>query len=362
MTLYLYISYSQELSDQDRRIIDKKVYKNQKAIFRFIINTSSKVNKKTKIAIITAGIVLGAGSFNLEPANAVGVSRPALSIETMRRRQPSFETSFKNPANPQILEQISPKQDRISYESFYEFKDELLIFLYAFDINGTISPELFDKIKKCRGGDLSAGAVGLTVVTAAIIIGTAQAWLPILLQSSWGTRPHTTSQLPKELLFQPQTFNDGSNPFTETLYDLLNPRRTCPAMRPGGTQIMSPNGSRVRLQSSREDLTQVSTNRVPTQTQMSGFVKNEKVDLRKCLDEVNRRAAALNRTDFECSYERFKELATENGEITRTTAREAVSVLEGEIRGYYRNAARQNYGEILRGLTLLPKDWGNMTI
>jgi hypothetical protein len=35
----------------------------------------------------------------------------------------------------------------------------------------------------------------------------------------------------------------------------------------------------VNPQSSREELTQLSTNVVPTQTQMSGFVKNGKVDL-----------------------------------------------------------------------------------
>ena len=43
----------------------------------------------------------------------------------------------------------------------------------------------------------------------------------------------------------------------------------------------------VNLQSSWEELTQLSTDVVPTQTQISGFVKNKKLDLHKCLDEDN---------------------------------------------------------------------------
>ena len=80
--------------------------------------------------------------------------------------------------------------------------------------------------------------------------------------------------------------------------------------------------SGVNPQSSREELTQLSTNVVPTQTQMSGFVKNGKVDLDKCLNEVNRRASEIGCTDFECSLERFKALATENGKLTSGSARE----------------------------------------
>ena len=79
-------------------------------------------------------------------------------------------------------------------------------------------------------------------------------------------------------------------------------------------------GSGMNLQSSREELTQLSTDIVPTQTQISGFVKNGNVDLDKCLDEVNRRASEIGCTDFECSFERFEALAMENGDMTSTTA------------------------------------------
>ena len=102
-------------------------------------------------------------------------------------------------------------------------------------------------------------------------------------------------------------------------------------------------------QSSREELTQLSTDVVRTQTQMSGFVKNGKIDLHKCLDEVNRRASEIGCTDFECSLERFKALATENGNLTSTTAREAITILQGEMQGYYRNARREDYGLNVKG-------------
>ena len=137
-------------------------------------------------------------------------------------------------------------------------------------------------------------------------------------------------------------------------YSLLFPRKTCYADRPGGSQIMSG----VNLQSSLEELTQLSTNVVPTQTQMSGFVKNGKVDLDKCLNEVNRRASEIGCTDFECSLERFKALATENGKLTSGTAREAIRILQGGMHGYYKNARREDYGLNVKGPDFLVEGLG----
>jgi hypothetical protein len=91
---------------------------------------------------------------------------------------------------------------------------------------------------------------------------------------------------------------------------------------------------------------------------MSGFVKNGKVDLDKCLDEVNRRASEIGCTDFECSLERFKALATENGKLTSGTAREAITILQGEMQGYYRNAQREDYGLNVKGPDFLVEGLG----
>jgi len=114
----------------------------------------------------------------------------------------------------------------------------------------------------------------------------------------------------------------------------------------------------VNPQFSREELTQLSTDVVPTQTQISGFVENGKVDLHKCLDEVNHRASEIGCTDFECSLERFKALATKNGKLTSTTAREAITILQGEMQGYYTNARREDYGLNVKGLDFVVEGLG----
>ena len=104
--------------------------------------------------------------------------------------------------------------------------------------------------------------------------------------------------------------------------------------------------SRLHLSNSKEVLTNV----LPTQIQAANFVKDGKVDLQRAFDEVNRRAAMINCGNFDCSFERFKRLATECGNSTPSTIREAISVLEGEMRGYYKNARRQDYGPNVTGI------------
>lgn len=88
------------------------------------------------------------------------------------------------------------------------------------------------------------------------------------------------------------------------------------------------------------------------QTQIENFMKNGNVDLRKCYDEVNRRASEIGCTDFEWSFEGFKALATEKCEVTPTTAREAITVLQGEMNGFYTNVVREDYGNEVSGLNL----------
>ena len=106
----------------------------------------------------------------------------------------------------------------------------------------------------------------------------------------------------------------------------------------------------VNPQSSREELIQLSTYVIPTQTQMSGFVKNGKVDLNQAFNEVNRRASAIGCETFDCSFDRFKRLATECGEIQESGVREAITILQGEMQGYYKNARRIDYGPNVKGL------------
>ena len=63
-------------------------------------------------------------------------------------------------------------------------------------------------------------------------------------------------------------------------------------------------------------------------------------------------------SDFECSLERFKALATENGKLTSKTARGAITILQGEMHDYYRNAAREDYGLNVKGPDFLVEGLG----
>lgn len=205
--------------------------------------------------------------------------------------------------------------------------------MYLNDPRISSNQEVLKLVKELRGG--SWGILGTAAFLGLIIwiFSIGEGFVPNNLNPGQGLdRPNP---------FQPPAAEHRYPPY----YDLFFPRKTCYADRPCGSQIMS----KVNPQSSREELTQLSTNFVPTQTQMYGFVKNVKVDLDKCLDEVNRRASEIGCTDFECSFERFKALAVENGAMTTTTAREAITVLEGEMHGFYRNAVREDYGNGIQG-------------
>ena len=70
------------------------------------------------------------------------------------------------------------------------------------------------------------------------------------------------------------------------------------------------------------------------QTQVSGFMKNDDVDLRKCYDEIMQRSKSLDCENLSCEFERFKSLAMENSKVTQNSAREAITVLHGEMLGF----------------------------
>ena len=96
----------------------------------------------------------------------------------------------------------------------------------------------------------------------------------------------------------------------------------------------------------------------PTQTQVSTFVKNGKLDLQAAFDEVNRRASEIGCENFKCSFERFKALATENGKINAQSTREAISALQGEMLGYYTKTERIDYGPGIKGIDFKVKGLG----
>ena len=80
-----------------------------------------------------------------------------------------------------------------------------------------------------------------------------------------------------------------------------------------------------------------------------GFVKNGRLDLREAFNEVQRRASEIGCDNFECSLERFRALATERKLLTENSVREAISALQGEMLGYYKDTVRGKYGKGISG-------------
>ena len=184
-------------------------------------------------------------------------------------------------------------------------------------------------MKELRKG--SWGLVGTAAFLGLIllIVSISEGFVTPPVGPGWGfNRPNP---------FQPPTAEHRYLPY----YDLFFPRKTCPADRSGSSQIMAG----VNPQSSREELTQISTNLVPIQTQASVFVKNGRVDLQQAFNE-----SEIVCENFECSFERFKSLATECGKIEESSAREAITILQGEMHGYYKNARRVDYGPNVKGI------------
>jgi hypothetical protein len=293
--------------------IDRQIAKNRETVFFFVRNLASNAKDKTRKVIVV--ILLGGALYfsNVQPSEAIGLSIPPAP---MIRVQPSYQYDSK----VQIASVIPRKKDLIVYKS----PKEILFLMYLTDPKISSNQEVLKLVKELRGGNW--GLVGTTVVLGLIILifSMGDGFVPNNLNPGWWLdRPNP---------FQPQTAEHRYPSY----YDLFLPRRTSYANRPGGSQIMSG----VNPQSSREELTQLSTDVIQTQTQISEFVKNRKVDLNQAFSEVNRRASAIGCETFDCSFDRFKELTTECGEIKDSGVRETITILQGEMHGYYKNAQR----------------------
>ena len=323
MTALLYYSMSSDLTVDEIIEIDRQIAKNRGTVCFFVRNLASNVKDKTRKGIVV--IILGGALYfnNVQPSEAIGLTMPPAQVV---RVQPSYQYD----SNVQIAKGIPRKKDLIVYKS----PKEILFLMYLTDSRISSNQEVLKLVKELRGG--SWGILGTAAFLGLIILifSMGEGFVPNNLNPGWGLdRPNP---------FQPPTAEHRYPPY----YDLFLPRRTSYANRPGGSQIMSGGNP----QSSREELTQLSTDVVPTQTQISEFVKNGKVDLNQAFSEVNRRASAIGCETFDCSFDRFKELATECGEINDSGVREAITILQGEMHGYYKNARRVDYGPNVKGL------------
>ena len=323
MSALLYYSISSDLSKDEIIKIDRQIEKNRETVFFFVRNLASNAKDKTKkviVVIISGGAVYFS---NVEPSEAIGLPMAPAPVV---RVQPSYQYD----SNVQSGKVIPRKKDLIVYKS----PKEILFVMYLTDPRMSSNQEILKLVKELRGGSwgflASTAFLGLII----LIFSIGEGFIPNNLNPGWGlARPNP---------FQPQTVEHRYPP----IYDLLFPRTTCYADRPRSCTMMA----EVNPQCSREELTQLSTDVVPTQTQISGFVKNERVDLNQAFSEVNRRASAIDCETFDCSFDRFKELATECGEISDSSVREAITILQGEMNGYYKNARRLDYGPNVKGL------------
>lgn len=311
----LYYSISSDLTKDEIIEIDRQIAKNRETVFFFVRNLASNAKDKTRKGIVV--IILGGTLYfsNLQPSEAIGLTMPPAPVV---RVQPSYQYD----SNVKIAKVIPRKKDLIVFKS----PKEILFLMYFTDPRLSSNKEVLKLVKDLRGGSGGWGLLGTAAFLGLIILifsmGEGFVWNN--LNTGWGfNRP---------------------NPFQSPTADHRYPPYY--ANRPGGSQIMSG----VNPQSSREEFTQLSTDVVPTQTQISGFVKNGRVDLNQAFSEVNRRASAIGCETFDCSFDRFKELATECGEINDSSVREAITILQGEMHGYYKNARRLDYGPYVKGL------------
>lgn len=213
----------------------------------------SKVNRKSKRVIVVITLVSTLWFSNVQPAPAIGLSIPAAPVV---RVQPSYQYDSK----VQIASVSPRKKDLIVYKS----PKEILFLMYLTDPKISSNQEVLKVVMELRVG--SWGILGAAAVLGLIILifSSGEGFVTNNLNPGWGLdRPNP---------FQPPTAEHRYPP----AYDLLFPRRTCYADHTGGCFLMM---AEVNPQSSREELSQLSNDVVPTQTQMSGFVKNGKVDL-----------------------------------------------------------------------------------
>jgi hypothetical protein len=232
----------------------------------------------------------------LETRGGIGLPIPVQVTRAQISNKDAFEVKSAPTFNPRL--------DKIRFVK----PSELPLWVYIMDERVIRTPEISKLIKKLRGGSLieTAGALIFIVIMWQIMgVGIDGFQLPIVHPNGGVHRPA----------------NGGVQQY------MNHPK----------------HGGRITVRMSE-------SNQCPAhQTQVSGFVKNGKVDLRKCYDEVMRRSKSLDCENWSCEFERFKYLAMENGRVDENSAREAITVLHGEMLGFYKNSERVYYGKGVYG-------------
>ena len=280
------------LSDQICEQVVKITYRNG----QIFCTIKDRITSKKKEIILSATIIFGVLFVMPKEARPIGVSVRLPSAPEINR--PATQHFHQHAPT------VNPRVDKIRFVK----PSELPLWVYMMDEQVIKTPEISKLIKKLRGGNLieTAGVLILIVVMWQIMgVGIEGFQLPIVHPNGGVHRPA----------------NGGIEQY------INHPK----------------HGGRIRVRMSE-------SNQCPAhQTQVSGFVKNGKVDLCKCYDEVMRRSKSLDCDNWSCEFERFKSLAMENGRVDENSAREAITVLHGEMLGFYKNSERVYYGNGVNG-------------
>jgi len=270
--------------------------------FVFVKDVACTAKGKTKKLIIVS--ILGGALYfsNVQPSEAIGLPMPPTPV--VRVHKPSYDYRSKIKVAPAV----SPKLDKITFIKYRE----LPLCIYVMDRNFIVRPEISKIIRELRAGDFSGALVGNAILLV--------------------------------VLYGILTLVSGADGFQIPVVHPRNGAVIAPANGGVQGQVNHPkHGGRITVRMSE-------SNQCPAdQTQVSSFVKDSKVDLRQCYDEVMRRAKSLNCENWSCEFKRFQSLAMEQGRVDENSAREAITVLNGEMLGFYKHSERVSYGKGVYG-------------
>lgn len=284
-----------------RKKFTKTSHKNRKTIIEQWIKSKIKKRKRAvSVTLITAFFYF----LPVEPARGMG------TFNNYRTPLPEINRPVSKP-NPRPAIDVPKPRDKITYSSGKEISSDLLPLMVLYS-NNFVNDELVKKIIKLNGGDDSLLVkliwISLLVYGIANFPNEAEAFLNALVQANNPNVPHI--QKPGFIDWHRDTIDGTSRVQAQKGFSIGNADRW-PWHRPNGDVC----------------------------SQSQSFVdKDGTINVQRAYQEVLRRTR--NSSDFRCSYNRFKELCIECGEMTPKSCGDAITALQLEADGIVTNVRR----------------------